>query len=199
MPRIMETTVYTYDELSEKAQARAREWFARLVAEMWDADDTLAEYAAMLTRIGVTLDKGGISYSGFSRQGDGASFTGHYSYADGAMAAVADWPNDAKLRDTVASLEALQNVNGYELSASLTRGNAHYSHEFTVAIDVVKGPDDEPATGAAKDDVIESMRDLMRWVYKALETEYDYRQSDEAVVEGIRANEYEFTADGKVA
>lgn len=198
MPRIMKTTVYTYDELSEQAQAKAREWFARMEAEMWRADETLAECAEMLTRIGVTLDEGGISYSGFGSQGDGASFTGSYSYADGAMAAVADWPNDATLRDIVASLEALQNVNGYELSASLARGNTHYSHEFTVGIEVVKGPDDEPATGAAKDGVIEAMRDLMHWIYKALETEYDYRQSDEAVVEGIRANEYEFTADGKV-
>ena len=43
------------------------------------------------------------------------------------------------------------------------------------------------------------LRDLMKWLYKTLETEYDYLNSDEQVDETIKANEYEFTVAGDLA
>lgn len=42
----------------------------------------------------------------------------------------------------------------------------------------------------------EALRDFNRWIYKALEKEYEYLTSDEAVEESIRTNAYEFTKDG---
>ena len=42
-------------------------------------------------------------------------------------------------------------------------------------------------------------RSLADEIYSDLEKEYEYRTSDEAVAEMIRANEYEFTEDGKQA
>lgn len=39
----------------------------------------------------------------------------------------------------------------------------------------------------------------MRWIYRSLEAEYEYRQSDAVVDEDIRANEYEFTEGGERA
>lgn len=43
------------------------------------------------------------------------------------------------------------------------------------------------------------MRAFADWIYRQLETEYDYQNSDEQVDESIIANEYEFTEEGKPA
>ena len=43
----------------------------------------------------------------------------------------------------------------------------------------------------------EASKDAMRWLYRALEREHDDAMSDEQAAESIKANEYEFTADGK--
>ena len=48
----------------------------------------------------------------------------------------------------------------------------------------------------ACDSLIETARDYMRWIYKQLEKEYDYQNSDECVDENILANEYTFEING---
>ena len=45
---------------------------------------------------------------------------------------------------------------------------------------------------------LELSRQLMRILYKKLNDEYDYLNSDEAIIEHIKANNYEFTEDGKL-
>lgn len=45
---------------------------------------------------------------------------------------------------------------------------------------------------------LELSRQLMRILYKKLNTEYYYLNSDEAITEFIKANNYEFTEDGKL-
>ena len=45
--------------------------------------------------------------------------------------------------------------------------------------------------------VVEALRDLARWLYRALEGEYIDRTSDTAVDETIAANEYTFTQAGR--
>ena len=40
-------------------------------------------------------------------------------------------------------------------------------------------------------------RDAMLWIYHDLEKEYDYRNADEQVDDGIRCNEYLFTETGQ--
>ena len=38
----------------------------------------------------------------------------------------------------------------------------------------------------------------MGWIYKQLENEYAYQTSEDAILETIKANDYEFTSDGKL-
>jgi hypothetical protein len=38
----------------------------------------------------------------------------------------------------------------------------------------------------------------MRWIYKSLETEWDYLSSDEQIIETIQANEWEFDENGNM-
>jgi hypothetical protein len=46
--------------------------------------------------------------------------------------------------------------------------------------------------------VEETRHNFCREIYRALETEYDYLTSEEAIIETIEANEYEFTEDGEL-
>ena len=52
-------------------------------------------------------------------------------------------------------------------------------------------------TDDAEDVVMETLRDLARWLYRQLEREYDALTSDEAVDEAITANAYTFTEAGR--
>ena len=53
-----------------------------------------------------------------------------------------------------------------------------------------------PAEGS-EETVVETLRDLARWLYRQLEAEFDHLTSDEAVDEGIIINEYTFTDAGR--
>ena len=57
--------------------------------------------------------------------------------------------------------------------------------------------DDREVIG--EDDANQIVSDFADWIYRALETEYDYLMSDECVEGDIRANEYEFDEDGNRA
>ena len=53
--------------------------------------------------------------------------------------------------------------------------------------------------GAAESDITQLMRDFADWIYRQLEAEYEYQNSDEQVIESIRCNEYEFDEQGERA
>jgi hypothetical protein len=52
-------------------------------------------------------------------------------------------------------------------------------------------------TADAEKVVIEALRDLARWLYRQLESEYTHLTSDEVVDDAILANQYTFTETGK--
>ena len=58
-------------------------------------------------------------------------------------------------------------------------------------------PADPPPAEDAEETVLEALRDLARWLYSRLQSEYDHLTSDEATEEGIIINEYTFTAGGR--
>jgi hypothetical protein len=66
-------------------------------------------------------------------------------------------------------------------------------------VDVSHADDRYRDIGTAEDDIRDELRAFADWIYSQLENEYDYIQADEQVDESIRANEYEFTADGECA
>ena len=49
----------------------------------------------------------------------------------------------------------------------------------------------------AEDAIVEALRDLARWLYRRLESEFDYLTSEPAVDEAIDANGYTFLENGK--
>lgn len=199
MPQTIQTTVYVFDELDERAKERARAWW-RQGADVFEWDYMYDDFRACATRLGIDIGgtdtKPAIYWSGFSSQGDGASFAGTYAYACGARRAIRAYaPQDAELQRIATELEHVQRRYDYALTAYIVAGHSHYAHEMTMCIDVDGGTHDVSEEDAKT--VRDALRDFARWMYRALEREYDYQMSDECVDETIRANEYTFTAEGK--
>lgn len=209
MSRVMETTVYKFDELSERAKEKAREWFreGNLDYDWWEFVYEDAERIA--ERLGiefrtheVKLYGGGarhdscIYFRGFYSQGDGACFEGTYSYKKGSVKAIKEYaPQDKTLHSIAEGLYEIQRQHFYRVTASV-KHSGHYCHAYCMDIEVdVDGRYDKEAS----DGVTELLRDFANWIYKQLEAEYDYRMSDEAVDQDIEANDYEFDEDGHPA
>ena len=210
MPRIIETTVYTIDELSDAAKENARIWYRdQGLHDEW-YDFVYEDFETICRIIGVTLattpvrlygggtrDKPQIYWTGFWCQGDGASFAGRYSHAKGAAKGIrAHAPQDTELHRIADELQAVQRKNFWQLNAGIRR-NGRYCHEYTMAIEVERdSPTWQPMTDGAEDIVIEALRDLARWLYRQLRQEYEHLTSDAAIDEIVAANQWTFTANG---
>ena len=210
MPRIIETTVYRIDELSDEAREAARCWYRQAgLHDEW-YDFVYEDFETICKILGVTLattpvrlygsgtrDKPQIFWTGFDSQGDGASFAGRYSYTRGAARAIrAHAPKDTELHRIAEELQAIQRRNLYQLHASI-RQSGRYCHEYSMAIEVERDSSTwQPPTAGAEDTVIEALRDLARWLYRQLEREYEHQTSDDVVDEALSVNGLTFMADG---
>ena len=204
--RTKSTTVFTFDELSDTAKDRAREWYRNgaLDYEWWDCSyedfATIAEILGIdLRQRPVKLMNGdtrydpAIFFSGFSSQGDGACFEGDYRYSAGSVAKIKAYaPQDTELHRIAECLRDIQRRAFYGLTASISH-TGRYSHAYSMSISA------ECELGDCDEDgIAECLRDFANWMYSRLESEYDYLMSDESVDESCRANEYEFDKDGNI-
>lgn len=201
---------YQFSELSESAKNRAVEKQAEFESREFDGVDAIFEdvnriakifgitfaYRSQRTTTGKTYQDPCIYYSGFSSQGDGASFEGNYAYAKGSSKAIRDYaPLDTKLHYMADELMALQRQYFYGLTATITkRGN--YEHSGCMDCDVEYNRDE--TRELPHDDLLRVFRSFADWIYRSLETEYDYRTSRDACIESIEANEYEYDAKGNI-
>lgn len=195
--RIVTTTVFTFDELDDKAKEKARDWYrtGALDYEWWDCIYEDAKNVAAL--MGIKIDR--IGFSGFASQGDGAHVEGHYSYLKGAAKAVAEYvPKDATLARIARELQDIQRRHFYRLEARV-KHRGHYQHSYCTDITVGYSGDEYRDIGDAEEDIKAALRSFMDWVYRQLEKEYDYLMADEQVDESIRANGYEFEENGSRA
>ena len=191
------TDVYTFDELSESAKETAMQWYREgaFDYEWWDFED--AKQIGKI--IGIDIDN--IFFSGFSSQGDGACFEGSYAYKIGSVKNLKEYaPLDKTLHQIALDLSKAQRKRFYQLSANVKQ-SGHYMHEMCTDITVFDHTDEFHtlhADAVSDDSITEPLRDFMRWIYKQLESEYDYLNSDKAVKESIEANEYEFDEYGNI-
>lgn len=192
MPKQIQTTVYEFDELSEAAKEKAREWFRS--GYEFDSEYCIDDAMRIGKLLGLEIEN--VYWSGFSSQGDGASYTGSYSYAKGALAAVMEeCPTDKVLHNIAIALQDMQRRAFYSLSAEISQ-RGHYSHEMTMQFNISdsRGIDVSEDT---EESLKYTLRDFARWIYRNLESEYEYVMSDEQTDENIRANEYTFDENGK--
>lgn len=204
----IEEGIYTFDELSDDAKERAREWWREGEARDFDPDYERFETAAKILGIefkdnpiqtlgGKMRHESAIYWSGFSSQGDGASFEGSFSPKHSSIAVREEFGDDPKL---FAIADGLTN---FHCRYILLRGSRDWSakiihtgrevHKYSMGAEV------EEMEADLSDEFLELMRDFAQWIYDGLESEYDWRMSDEAVDDSITANEYEFTEEGERA
>lgn len=211
MPRIKTITLYKYDELSDAAKAKARDWYRVTSAEAGDNDfavPIIDDFKTCAAYMGWDVED--VNWSGFSSQGDGAQFVGrwratnvdaaglkrHAPVTDAAGAPVTEpsLTTNGKLHAMADRFAAIAAADPQ--ATARVKGADRYCHEmateFTVEVsEGTRGSDTE------ENAIIDTSRDLMRWLYRSLESEYDYVNADEQVADDVRANEYEFTAEGK--
>lgn len=214
MPEVKEYTVYKFEELSDDAKEKARDWWrssAFSESHDWEGVYEMAETAGKI--LGIDIDRkpfrtvgGGtgsspaIYFSGFWSQGDGACFEGDYAYAKGAAKAIAkefgtesDWAKEC-LRIAKA-LQDVQRKHFYQLRAQM-RQRGHYNHSGCMTVDVEYSGDSYRDIGDSDDAITRLMRDFADAIYAALEREYEWQTADEQVDESILANEYTFDENG---
>ena len=211
MPDVICTTVYQFPELSDAAKDKARSWYRELGPhdDWWDAVYEDFEHVCEIVGIrlktrpvrlmgGGTRQKPCVWFSGFWSQGDGASYESFWSLAKGSTKRIrAHAPQDAALHCIADRLQAVQRRNFYQLCAEATHRGRYY-HEYCMTVEVTRdSPTGQEPTSDSEDTVTEALRDLARWLYRQLEAEHDHLTSDDAIEDGIIANEYSLTAGGR--
>lgn len=211
MPEVIETTVYSLAELDDRAKERSRDWYRQVSADDDWYEFVFEDFERVCEILGIDLatrtvrlfgggtrQKPCIWFSGFSSQGDGASFEGAYQYSKGAAREIRSYaPKDERLAVIADQLQKIQRKNLYALEVRITHCGRYY-HEYTMGISVERVSDTyQPPTPDAEEIIIEALRDLARWLYRQLEREYEYHTSDEVVDANIEANGYTFTEVGQ--
>lgn len=79
-------TTYSFDELSDAAKEKAREWFRSGDDFSYYAKAVIEDAKEIGKIMGIEIEE--VYYSGFSSQGDGASFKGHWAYEKGSVKAI---------------------------------------------------------------------------------------------------------------
>lgn len=197
---VKETTVYNFEELSKESQQKAIENLRDINVNYEDWDEcVLDDQKEKLEDLGFTGELE-ICYSGFGSQGDGASFT----CKDINFAKVIPAIGGYKFKHKALEKLFYQNCKG-----SVDRGNWRYVHEHSTncnyAVDfytfsgyqhprIYATLEDIAARleGQIKDYIVE----LNKAIYRAIKSEYEALQTDEAIRDTIEANGYEFTEDG---
>jgi hypothetical protein len=185
--------VFKFDELSPSAQEKALQDQRQFESEVWDANDYLiSDFKEDIEKYGVSgVD---VSYSGFYSQGDGASFTG--------LVDLRKYLKETGQEKDYAKLIKAFDEDLADDHVHIVRLSNQYSHENTIASDGVNyhGTNNEVQQEADKlaDNLTFFAREKSKNIYKTLRDDYEYCMGDENLKENIKANEYEFTEDGKL-
>jgi hypothetical protein len=196
--------LFTFNELSDSAKEKARNWWRE-----GSNDDTfwsecvIDEAKEEGRNMGLDIDK--VYFRGFWSQGDGACFEGTWHACDVKAGETAkDWgdsPATKEVRRIAAEFE--ETAKNFPNASFSVKHSGHYSHEFCTTFNVSLGEDEDNGSisqeewSRAEGDLIETARDYMRWIYKQLEKEYEYQNSDEVIDELLESNGYTFREDGE--
>lgn len=192
----------TYNELSDKAKAKARDWFREASRDdTFYTDCVIDNMKEVAVHLGIEIDK--IYFSGFCNQGDGAVFIGRFRLEDVNYGELEKSYSNKELFRIGRNLSEIQGIasdKGVTVSGATSHRGRYYDElSMTVSLDV-DADDWEVADEFSRDysdKITELLRDFACFIYRELEREYDYSMSDEAVSENIIANEYEFYEDGR--
>jgi hypothetical protein len=203
MPTIIEITAYRFEELTDQAKEKARNWFREGI----DSSDSIKEhYQYSLEEMGYPADN--ICFSLGYCQGDGMAFYGRIcleTFFQKRLNCGESVPEFRLLAKDSAALTNLRKNIGDDLelfTCRICRNCCRYCHfnTMTVSVDFDTSPEDSVRLECLATELEQWLsRDVIN-VSKLLEkagyaiSEYD--TADEQVAETICANDYLFTEKG---
>lgn len=196
--RTIQVVVYTYDELSPDAQARARDWYRTTVlADPSWADPTVAAAVKAAGYLGLSIanTRNGSPAIWWTMhvQGSGVSFDGRWRSEHVDFTGLCrEYPDDPELP---AIGELADSLYRWE-RATATVKSSRRGH--VLDIDYEAHDEDEPAKFPAET-LSEVLKRFTHWVYEQLDARWDAINSDAAIADALMDAEYEFTADGQRA
>jgi hypothetical protein len=209
MPISKTILLYKYDELSDKAKEKARDWYKSLPDYDWYTW-TIDSLVELLDKIGFT--NADIRFSGFWSQGDGASFTsgidldklipfvlGEVSTDDMNWLDI-EVPNfNANFLGWLRMFESIKDEVGFSVTRHHRWGNYVHWGTCSVEYEISDYADRESFQGYLSE--LEADIELLRVqachaIYRTLQQEYEYLNSDQQVEENIEANDYTFDQEG---
>ena len=206
--RTEEIQIFKYEELTDAAKGKARDWWresSRRDGDSFWSECTIDEAKEQGGAMGLEISN--VYFSGFWSQGDGACFEGRWSAANVKADQVADGWGESESTTQIKRIAAefAEFAKAWPESSFTVKHRGRYSHENCTGFSVSLGEDaDDGETvtqdqwSAAEYQIIETAKSYMRWIYRQLESAYEDYHADEQVESAIVANEYEFTADGKI-
>jgi hypothetical protein len=196
--KVVEVQVFTFEELSEGAKEKARQWWREggLDYKWWEfVYEGFKEKAT-----GMGFDVTNIYFSGFWSQGDGAMF--EYHRLDNKL--LLQFVEGLKL----SPMRKQWLVNNAYVSGS-GRHSGHYYHSGCCTHSIYWQVDNGQLHWSTNfyrwiESFVEDFEyfikglyeELCSELYKSLEKEYEHLMSDEYVDECIIINEYEFLENG---
>lgn len=203
--------LYELSELDEKAKAIAIEAdrYINVDYNWWDF--IYDDFIAICGTIGITVERTDIFFRGFYSQGDGSGFTAdidlpvfweaigkqHWKSCAPDLVLDLNLPEiDRRVIKLIRAniIDAAPKIThphrGYYVKAELNENLPYSYHGYPLI---------EKQLDILEDGLIKIAETLNRYLYKSLQTAYEYETEDQAVADAIEANEYWFTADGKKA
>lgn len=189
--KTIETQVFEFDELTDTAKEKAREWFRNVNQTFFETSVITESFEEQLSELGYPTND--IQWSLNHCQGDGVAFYGAIN-TDGLkklakrLCSKQDYRSLTRKRTNLSGDTAIDyieaSIDGRNLCASL-------SYTFNAFHGVL------PAVHttfllAIEQDINETARKLAKDGY----AEIEYQDSAEYIDDAIRANEYTFTVDG---
>ncbi len=183
------TKVYKFEELSDRAKEKARDWYRSMPNDFW-SEAVTEDMLGFAKALGFD-DKAKLYWE---LNPDDAMIDGSWGAQRFDAKKCADFGGEEE-KKLIATFQTLakEQVWGHariKMGRSVSNG---YSLDAST--------EDEEATAeieeAFSSAVTEAIGDLFHYIAKTISAEYEYVNSDEQVDESIQANEYEFNEEGE--
>jgi hypothetical protein len=214
MPTEITTLAYKFEELSDTAKNKVREWFSQDIDLSYVIDD----YKEKGEELGFRIDD--VQYRVSYSQGDGASWTGTIHLPSFAERIPASDPNYAAymvlielMRDGLVDNKVAIGRSSYFYNHSGTMGvegirqEKFYDQDTTIYDGILQGANVwELFDNVVTDEFLETVqvgilkeaKEFADKIYKALVEAYEWEIGDEHIAECADINEWLFDENGKI-
>lgn len=204
-------SLFGLHELNKECQQKAIDSLRYINVEHQWWDFSFDHFIELMDMISVSISKESIRFNRFYHQGSGTSFTAVADFTELCKAIeekawLSEFPNAQLKLDPLHIPSRIQNLienNFIEIHSKISSSNRDTSVTGHLIYEIMGKRAHYPAIESCLnqfDNWLQVIADACnKYLYHLLRAEYEHLTMDEAVVESIEANNYEFTIDGKIA